>query len=145
MHNELERLNIDQFDIHGIENIPMAGRRYTIEVEIVSMFKVGLTELTPYSDVYDRYRERGYRTLTPEEAMEFRTQFLDQPRYRDMPRIGRIWTLIDLKVMSSFTKTVGCYSIISTGKGLSIGLTTTKGGVNPSKNGVEVCFAVVKE
>ena len=41
------------------------------------MAAVGLTEPTSYKDTYDRYRERGYRPLTPEEAIEFRTQFLD--------------------------------------------------------------------
>lgn len=145
LQNEIDRLGIETIHLSHINDIPMSGRQYTIEVEIVSMAAVGLTEPTPYSDVYDRYRERGYRPLTPEEAMEFRTQFLDQPQMRDIPWMGNLCVLMDPEVMNSLAL-ANFYYMMRTGRGLVIG-TIDQDPISPTQkyNGAEECFAVVKE
>ncbi len=156
LKNELVQLNMPR--PYDIDNIPMSGKRYTIEVEIISMVEVGITEPATYADIYARYRERGYRPLTPEEAVEFRIQFLDQPPVEDNSRMGYFYVLMDIEVMSSFMRGgwTGFYSMGSTNENgierLTMGLKTQSterhraAQINPlPPHRTAMCFAVVKE
>ena len=81
---------------------PISGKQYTIEVEVVTMFEVGLNEPTSYEDIYSRYLERGYRPLTPEEAITLRLQFKDQPSMASGQRLARFLVLMDPSVVASY-------------------------------------------
>ena len=76
-------------------DFPISGKQYIIEVEVVKMFDVGLTEKTTYEETYRRYRERGYRPLTLEEMMELRLQFTDQPSIPSDHLMTVFFALID--------------------------------------------------
>lgn len=67
--------------------------RYTIDVAVVSMLEVGLNEPTRIAEIWKRYRERGYRPLTHEEAAELRLQFLDQPHTKTRHKMAEFFIL----------------------------------------------------
>ena len=59
------------------------SEQYTVDVVILSMKEVGIhSKWGPNADIErieKQFRNRGYRPLTPEEAMELRLQLPDQP------------------------------------------------------------------
>ena len=73
----------------------MSGRRYEIDVAVITMREIGFNELTSVYDIVDRFVEKGYRTLTPEEAIELRLQFLDQPELSEGHRMAAFHILVD--------------------------------------------------
>ena len=66
-------------DLLSHPEFPMAGRRYTIKVAVLSMLDAGMNGGFRMDDILKRYKELGYRPLTMEEAVELRLQFTDQP------------------------------------------------------------------
>lgn len=134
----------------------LSGKRYTIEVEVIKMFDVGLTEETTYEEIYKRYRERGCRPLTPEEVMELRLQLLNQPPKASGHLMSAFFALIDPKLGEDGHEiyTINGHLHGKHTKG-GVGSRSIKSILDPATSGVitldppgampEVRFAVVKE
>ena len=54
-------------------------KQYTINIAVVAMQEVGITEPTTMPEAREMYRNEGYLPLTPEEVMELRLHLKDQP------------------------------------------------------------------
>ena len=54
---------------------PMSGEQYTLDISIISLTDVGVTEDSTLETTVEKYEAAGYRPLTPEEAVELRLQF----------------------------------------------------------------------
>ncbi|MYK18089.1 hypothetical protein F4055_07975 [Candidatus Poribacteria bacterium] len=68
-------------------------KRYTIDVAVVTMLEVGITEPSTLQEIKERYWEEGYGPLTIEEVIELRLQLKDQPDSATGHRMSNFLTL----------------------------------------------------
>ena len=79
--------------------------QYTIDVAVVTMPEVGLTEPATKAEIEERFQENGYLPLTPEEIIEIRLRLKDQPDTSTGHRMSAFFSLPtkELDVLSQDT------------------------------------------
>ncbi|MDE0398953.1 MAG: hypothetical protein OXL96_14245 [Candidatus Poribacteria bacterium] len=68
-------------------------RQYTTDIAVVGMREAGITEPATIAEIRKKYREAGYKPLTPEEIIELRLQLENQPHTNTGHRMSSFFSL----------------------------------------------------
>ena len=113
---ELERQGVETPEEESVgkliksKNFPMSKKPYSFNVVIITAEEAGLTknEDQPirHGKLIERYKDLGCRPLTPEEAVELRVQFTDQPTVHENEIVAH-FTCLPSKEMKNLIKITG--------------------------------------